>query len=237
VPTAPARTTASRLVVVVEDGSDGKVFPIEGPETYIGRTDGDVILFDDPYVSPRHARISETGGSHRITDLRSLNGVYLRTRGRRALESGDLILLGSQVLQFQLVSEEERHLGPVSQQGTRVFGSKPVTRLARLDQRSTSGLLGDVYYVTRDETVLGREVGDIVFTSDAFLSRRHASLRRDPATGAFTLEDLDSSNGTYVAIRNEAELADGDRVRIGQHLFRFERRTALSGGRADGGAS
>ncbi len=236
VPAAPARTSTCRLVVVVEDGSDGKVFPIEGPETFVGRTEGDVVLFDDPYVSPRHARIYESGGGYRIADLRSLNGVYLRTRGRRPLESGDLILLGSQVLQFQLVSEEERHLGPVSQQGTRVFGSKPVTRVARLDQRSTNGLLADVYYVTRDETILGREVGDVVFTSDAFLSRRHAALRRDPSSGAFTLEDLDSSNGTFVAIRNEVELHDGDRLRIGQHLFRFERR-ALSAGRANGGTS
>lgn len=65
-------------------------------------------------------------------------------------------------------------------------------------------------------------MGDIVFTADAFLSRRHAAIRRDPSSNRFHLDDLDSSNGTYVAIRNEATLSTGDRVRIGQHLFRFE---------------
>ncbi|HTJ80805.1 MAG TPA: FHA domain-containing protein, partial [Polyangiaceae bacterium] len=234
-PPTPQRAAATaRLVVVVEDGSDGKAFPLASPETIVGRTEGDIMLFDDPYVSPRHARLYEVDGVWRIADLRTVNGVYLKVRGKKPIESGDLILLGSQVLQFQLVSEEERHLGPVSQQGTRVFGSKPVTRLARLDQRSTSGLVADVYYVYRDETVLGREVGDVVFTADAFLSRRHASLRRDPTTNTFSIEDLDSSNGTYLAIRQETALSDGDRLRIGQHLFRFERRAPVAGGSSRG---
>jgi pSer/pThr/pTyr-binding forkhead associated (FHA) protein len=225
---------AAQLIVVVEDGSDGKAFDLTGPETVIGREEGEIHLFDDPYVSPRHARLVEQGAEWRVEDLRSANGVFLRTRGRVPLQGGDLILLGSQVLQFQLVSEEERHLGPVSQHGTRVFGSKPVTRLARLDQRTTSGLVGDVYYVYRDETVLGREVGDIVFTADAFLSRRHAAVRRDPGSGRFHLEDLDSSNGTYVAIRQATVLKEGDRIRIGQHLFRF---TTGGAGRSGGGGT
>lgn len=212
----------AKLVVVVEDGSDGKSFDLKGPVVVVGRTEGDVILFDDPYVSPQHARLVERDGKWLIQDLHSTNRVYMRLRGRHPVESGDLILLGSQVLQFQLVSDEERQLGPASQHGTRVFGSKPVTRLARLDQRTVSGLVGDVYYVHRDETIMGRETGDIVFTGDAFLSRRHAALRRDPVTSRFHIEDLDSSNGTYVAIGRETVLETGDRVRIGQHLFRFE---------------
>ncbi len=220
---APTTSKATaRLVVVVEDGSDGKTFELHGPEVIVGRSECDVLLFDDPYVSPRHAKLVEQGGRWTIHDLRSTNGVFLRTRGRKPVESGDLILLGSQVLQFQLVSDEERQMTPAVQHGTRVFGTKPVPRVARLDQRSVTGLIADVYYVYRDETILGRETGDLVFTQDAFLSRRHAALRREPATNRFHLEDLDSSNGTYVAIRGEAALTTGDRVRIGQHLFRFE---------------
>ncbi len=222
---APAKSASARarLVVVVEDGSDGKSFELKGPVVTVGRTEGDVMLFDDPYVSPRHAKLVERDGQWRIQDLHSVNHVYVRVRGRKPLESGDLILLGSQVLQFQLVSEEERQLEPANQHGTRVFGSKPVTRLARLDQRTVDGLVGDVTHIHRDETVLGRENGDLVFTTDAFLSRRHAVIRRDATSGRFHLEDLDSSNGTYVAIVRETPLETGDRVRIGQHLFRFER--------------
>jgi hypothetical protein len=74
------------------------------------------------------------------------------------------------------------------------------------------------------ETVLGRESGDVVFTEDPFLSRRHAAIRalgRDgnlvpaPAASAkpeiakFALVDLGSSNGTFLRIRNEIELLQG----------------------------
>lgn len=218
-------TRRAALVVVVEDGSDGRAFELQSEDSTIGRLQGEILLFDDPFVSPRHAIVSQRDGKWFIRDLDSLNHVYLRARGRRALQNGDLILLGSQVLEFHLVSEEERLGTPAIQHGTRVFGSKPVPRIARLEQRTVAGLVGDVYHLHRDETVLGREVGDIVFTADAFLSRRHASIRRDPASGSFSIEDLDSSNGTYVAIRKEAQLSSNDKLRVGQHLFRFESRS------------
>ena len=95
-------------------------------------------------------------------------------------------------------------------------------RRARLCQRTVEGVTRDVYHLFRDETVIGRETGDIVFTADPFLSRRHAAIRRSPMTGEFTITDLDSSNGTYVAIRGDTTLANGDFVRIGQHLFRVD---------------
>ena len=218
-------TRRAALVVVVEDGSDGRAFDLHNEDSTIGRLEGEILLFDDPFVSPRHAIVSHREGKWFIRDLDSLNHVYLRARGRRSLQNGDLILLGSQVLEFHLVSEEERLGTPAIQHGTRVFGSKPVPRIARLEQRTVAGLVGDVYHLHRDETVLGREVGDIVFTADAFLSRRHASIRRDPTSGSFSIEDLDSSNGTYVAIRKEAQLSSNDKLRVGQHLFRFESRS------------
>jgi len=45
---------------------------------------------------------------------------------------------------------------------------------------------------------------------------------RDPASNTFSLRDLGSSNGTYLAIRGEQELVQGDHLRIGQHLFRLD---------------
>jgi len=71
------------------------------------------------------------------------------------------------------------------------------------------------------ETVLGRESGDIIFTEDPFLSRRHAAIRVDrPDT--FTLVDLGSSNGCFVRIRGEATVGHGDQFRVGQQLFRID---------------
>jgi hypothetical protein len=138
------------------------------------------------------------------------------------LRDGDLLLLGLEVLQFQVVSDAERGLGHATQHGTLLFGSPATPRRARLCQRTVEGVIRDVYHLYKDETVIGRETADIVFSSDPFLSRRHAMIRRSPSTNEFSVADLDSSNGTYVAIRGDVPLANGDFVRIGQHLFRMD---------------
>ncbi|APR75199.1 Proline-rich protein [Minicystis rosea] len=218
----PGRWKGGRLVVIVEDGSEGRSFSLAEGQLDIGRTDGDIILEDDPYVSPRHARLRRIDGSWIVRDLDSTNHVYVRLRRPHPLKDGDLLLLGLEVLQFQTVSDGERGLGHAIQHGTFLFGSPATPRRARLCQRTVEGVIRDVYHVFRDETVIGREVGDIVFTADPFLSRRHAVIRRNPVTSEISLVDLDSSNGTYVAIRGEVGIADGDFLRIGQHLFRVD---------------
>ncbi|WP_437800912.1 FHA domain-containing protein [Sorangium sp. So ce693] len=220
--TQPTRAPEGKLIVIVEDGTEGKSFPLAGPQIDIGRTEGEILLEDDQYVSPRHARIIPQEGSWVLRDLGSVNRIYLRIRKTHALRDGDLLLLGLEVLQFQTVNDGERGLGHAIQHGTLLFGSPAIHRRARLCQRTVEGVMRDVYHLYRDETVIGRETGDIVFTADPFLSRRHAAIRRNPATGEFTLSDLDSSNGTYVAIREDVSLLDRDFVRIGQHLFRVD---------------
>ncbi|WP_437592208.1 FHA domain-containing protein [Sorangium sp. So ce1000] len=220
--TQPTRAPEGKLIVIVEDGTEGKSFPLAGPQIDIGRSEGDIVLEDDQYVSPRHARIIPQEGSWVLRDLGSVNRIYLRIRKTHPLRDGDLLLLGLEVLQFQTVNDGERGLGHAIQHGTLLFGSPAIHRRARLCQRTVEGVTRDVYHLYRDETVIGRETGDIVFTADPFLSRRHAAIRRNPATGEFTLSDLDSSNGTYVAIREDVSLLDRDFVRIGQHLFRVD---------------
>jgi pSer/pThr/pTyr-binding forkhead associated (FHA) protein len=213
---------AARLVVIAQDGTPGAEHPIVGSEVSVGRSEGSVSLSADPYVSPRHMKITRHNGRFFVRDLESVNGVYLRLRGSEPLRHGDLVLMGLEVLRFELVSDAEKRLGPATERGARVFGSPAVPRYARLSQHTVEGVTRDIYYLTRDETVIGRESGDVVFTSDPFMSRRHASLSRDPETGVFNLRDLGSSNGTYLAIRGEHEIAHGDHLRIGQHLFRLE---------------
>jgi len=155
-----------------------------------------------------------------LIDLGGVNGVYLRLREPAALHDGDMILIGQQVLRFEVTVDAERQLGPAMQHGTMIFGTPEVPRLGRLMQYTTEGLGRDAYYLYRDETVLGREMADIVFSDDPFLSRRHAAIGLEQ--GRFTLRDLGSSNGTSIRCRNEQPLKQGDQFRVGRHLFRFD---------------
>ncbi len=227
----PVRAAAPRslgeLVSILKDGSDGRRYSLEEEQVDIGRAEGQIVLADDPYLSPRHARLAFRKGEAFLRDLDSANGIYARIREPVDLADGDMLLLGQQVLRFELLTEAELPLGPAMQHGVMVFGTPEVQRIARLVQHTTEGVGRDVHYLYRDETVIGREQGDLVFTDDPFMSRRHAALTIDRASRRFALRDLGSSNGTAVRFRGERALRPGDQFRVGRHLFRFE---AESGG-------
>lgn len=229
---APAHQAiqGARLVTLLKDGSEGRAIALTEGDADIGATEGDITFPDDPYMSPRHARVSCRSGTYSVRDLDSVNGVYVRLREEVELRDHDSMLIGQQVLRFELLREGELSLGPAWQNGVLVFGTPEAPRFARLVQYTTEGVGRDVHYLFRDETIIGRENGDIVFTDDPFLSRRHVAVRVDHAGRRFTLHDLGSSNGTALRIRGEHVLRDGDQFRIGRHLFRFE--AGPVGGRA-----
>jgi pSer/pThr/pTyr-binding forkhead associated (FHA) protein len=229
------------LVLVARDGTPAAAYPLL-EQMDIGRLEGDVKLVDDPYLSPRHARIMRRDGRYYLRDLGSLNGVYrkLPNGSERdstgphvaTLRDGELFLIGQQVLKVELVKDASETTGlgaalDAQDGGTHLFGTPSTPRYARLCQRTVEGVTRDVYYVRKPETVLGRESGDFVFPEDPFLSRRHAIIRASvgAATGGFpsvTLADLGSSNGTFVQIDGEISLSHGDCFRVGHQLFRVE---------------
>jgi pSer/pThr/pTyr-binding forkhead associated (FHA) protein len=73
-------------------------------------------------------------------------------------------------------------------------------------------------------TSIGRSsASDIVLKSDDFASGRHARLTRHG--GLLYVEDMGSTNGTFVNERKTVgatPLRDGDTVRIGSTIFRYE---------------
>ena len=107
-----------------------------------------------------------------------------------------MFLVGQQVLRFEVVKHAEEGFGVASDNGTLLFGTPAAPRYARLSQRSVEGVVRDVFHLRKAETVIGRESGDIVFTDDRFLSRRHAVLRVHMAAPGvrgprrFTLSDF-----------------------------------------------
>jgi pSer/pThr/pTyr-binding forkhead associated (FHA) protein len=222
---APARgadaALSARVVIILRDGSEGVVYPLEGPRTDVGSREGEIVLSDDPYLSPRHARLERRDDTFVLRDLDSVNGIYARLREPYSLASGDMFLIGQQVLRFEVLSEAERRVGPAKQHGVMVFGTPELPRLARVVQYTTEGLSRDVHYLYRDETAFGREHADVVFAEDPFMSRRHAVIFMDRERARFTLRDLGSSNGTAVRVREQV-LQHGDQFRLGRHLFRYD---------------
>ena len=79
-------------------------FKLDKPETTLGRTTGDLVFKDDPYMSGTHARIVAQPGRFLLQDLRSRNGVYRRLRGEAVLVDGDEFFMGEQLFHVDLKS-------------------------------------------------------------------------------------------------------------------------------------
>jgi pSer/pThr/pTyr-binding forkhead associated (FHA) protein len=208
-----------RLVVVHRDGSDGMAYSLLGHQIDIGRTDGDLV-FDDPHLAARHARIVVSPNGWVLSPLELRNGVFLRLRSGIDLTDGDHFLIGKQVIRYEILADAERNLHPAVEHGVALFGTPARPAWARLRQITPAGVTRDVYHISRNEVVLGREQGDIVFSDDEFMSRRHAQVSLRSARGR--LEDLGSSNGTFIRLRGPHTLASGDLIRLGDELLRFE---------------
>ena len=77
-------------------------------------------------------------------------------------------------------------------------------------------LAGTEFELGADETLIGRNPSSDVAVADESASREHAIVARDG--GVYTIEDLQSTNGTRV---RTATLADGDEIQVGHTRFRF----------------
>jgi pSer/pThr/pTyr-binding forkhead associated (FHA) protein len=214
----PAAT--ARLVLVQSDGSDGTVYPLAGDQVDLGRTEGALTFADDRFLAPRHARLERRDDRWIIAPLEARNGIFVRLREPADLGERDSFLVGKQVFRFELVPDIERDPAPAIEHGVHLFGTPGRPPWGRLFQVTTSGVARDIFYLSRVEVVLGREEGDYIFPDDEFMSRRHVAISE--SRGRARMEDLGSSNGTYLRLRGERELRPGDMIRLGDQLLRFE---------------
>lgn len=221
VPTYPGLSPA-RLVLVARDGTEGESFPFSGESITVGRTHGDILFPEDPFLSPVHVRLNRAADGILLTDSGSTNGVYLRIGKVASVYPGDMFMIGHQLLRLdQLDSQAQEY--PPGADGTRLFGTPLQPAWGRVTQLGRGGVAGDHMYLRGSRVSFGREGGDHVFPNDPFVSREHARLRLE-ITGqamAVHLEDLGSANGTYVRIRGAAKIAGGDAFRVGDQILKL----------------
>jgi pSer/pThr/pTyr-binding forkhead associated (FHA) protein len=94
----------SKLEHIKLNGEVVAEFMLDKPETTLGRTTGDLVFKDDPYMSGTHARIVAQPGRFLLQDLRSRNGVYRRVRSEIELIDGDEFFMGEQLFHVDLKS-------------------------------------------------------------------------------------------------------------------------------------
>jgi pSer/pThr/pTyr-binding forkhead associated (FHA) protein len=211
---APVAAPRGRLVLIRPDGTEGGTHPLHDGDTLIGRGQG--TLFEaDAYLSPRHAEFTAGPNGLVVRDLRSLNGVFLKLTGEEALESGDIFRLGQELLRFEVISAPQ----PL-EDGTDIMGTPNPGFWGRLSVIVGRDVDGSAFPLFGDAIVLGRERGDILFPEDGYVSGTHARISLND--GMVTLQDLGSSNGTFLRLRHERNVPNGSFILMGQQLFRVE---------------
>ena len=85
------------------------------------------------------------------------------------------------------------------------------------------GFEGMSYEITAAETLIGRNPTTDITLLDEGISREHALIVYDPDEDTYTVEDLQSTNGTKVNGKRvrSSQLADGDDLQIGHTRFQF----------------
>ena len=85
------------------------------------------------------------------------------------------------------------------------------------------GFEGMAFDLTSAETLIGRNPTTDVTLLDEGISREHAVILLDEESGAYTVEDLQSTNGTKVNGKRvrSATLTSGDVIELGSTRFEF----------------
>lgn len=164
----------------------------------IGReADNDVVL-DDQMVSRHHTRLDQAAGTLNVTDLGSLNGTQVNNQTVEPhvpypLIDGDVISISGFTLTLRLIPEE-------SFTESVFIDTHYEEKLHVPDLRERSSL------------TIGRGPENDFVISHPMVSWKHARIARTGPNGNHTIEDLGSTNGTFV---------NGERV-VRPHLLHRE---------------
>jgi len=230
-PTGTAMFTAqpppSRGKLVVERGeaAAGTVFALSAEEVQAGRIQGAVIFPADPSLAPHHATFLAQGGRLVVRDEGAPGGIFVAVPTGQAvpLRPGGLFALGDRLLRYAGTLPGPP---PPPPDGTLRLGApRPEAPAVLLEEWLEGGVCGRVHLRSGPSVTIGRAGCTINLGDDPYLSQAHVELSV-AADGAATLRDLGSSNGTFLRLApgGEAELKDGDALRMGREVLRVDLR-------------
>ncbi|MGH1347284.1 MAG: FHA domain-containing protein [Nannocystales bacterium] len=206
----------AKLVMLGPDGQPvGERALTPGERLEVGREVGPP-WDDDAYLDPAHASIGVTDAGLQVHDNNSLNGVFVKLTSRVEVQDGDLFRVGQELLRYEDLPEPTP-----TNDGTERMGSPNPGYWGRLSILVDPNAASAAFPIEGEGIMIGREHGDITFPQDGYVSGKHCRVVGDD-TGVY-MEDLGSSNGTYMRVRSGVTLPFGSLVLIGQKLFQVER--------------
>ena len=172
-----------------------------------------------PGIAPRHAEFEVSGATAKITVLHPDNAVTVNGKTVTTssdLKPGDLVTFAG--VRARAVAVEKASSTPASRPRADEVPDDGRTKvrvaLPRFVLRGVSGVTFGKVYPVQGTVVIGRQSECEVSIPSEEVSRRHAELRVTPE--GVMVEDLGSSNGTYVNDRRVTRqiMKAGDELRL-----------------------
>jgi len=200
-------------ILEIRSGDEVRELTLGKLPASIGRgPDNDVVLSDQT-VSRHHAQLDQIDGVLHITDAGSLNGTRvndqtLEPRVPHPVRDGDSISIGCFTLTLRPAPEESRaaEAAPEPREAAPEPLQEEKLQIPDLQERSC--------------LTIGRDPNNDVVIAHPMVSRKHARIARTGPGGQHTIEDLDSTNGTFVngeRIVRPIALHRGDTIQIGSY--------------------
>ena len=182
-PVPPAQAGASGSVTLTALCGGSNIVLQAGKPVIIGRSAPASVIINQAQVSARHAQLLFDGRQVRVEDLGSTNGTYVNGSKvtRAVLNAGDVLQLTADenIARFSMGSPQAAQ-----------------TRIAATLQPLGAGLPAIALYP--GQTVrIGRNSSNDVVINRQQVSGSHCRISVD-ATGNIVLEDLQSTNGSFV---------------------------------------
>lgn len=218
-------TAASHIMVVPEtprvrykltqiraDGSAGRELEIEEGAATVGRTQGEFTFPNDEYMQPAHTRLHLDRGQLFLEPLPEAD-TFLSLVGSYRLQAGDVISFGNQILEFRV---DEKAMEEAV-----LLGKDLATVLHGAVAEFTSLADGKRYPILDQQVTWGRTKATYTFPTDSAMSRSHAKVYHRGED--FFLEDVGSTNGTFVLAREKMSVPTGAIVSIGGQRLKVSR--------------
>jgi hypothetical protein len=119
----------------------GTRFPIRRGETLLGRSPYCSIVLSNPLASRQHCALKLEAGRLTISDLESANGTWVngeRHEGARALNVGDLLRIGTDVLEVMAAEEDNADASERSGGGRRTTTAHGLTAPDQIVEEATN---------------------------------------------------------------------------------------------------
>lgn len=99
---SPPKEYEFRVVHILEGGREGNAHCSVNNDILVGGEGCDINFPDDPYVSPRHCRLTWSDGGVVVTDQDSKNGTFVRIRDEEQLQHSDYVIFGSELVRVEV---------------------------------------------------------------------------------------------------------------------------------------